>query len=292
MRLWLVLGASTAALAGTMAADAAPSVEIRAAAARVQVIPESRSDIQVTLVRADTRLPIRVRRLGDRVYITGDVGHRIRGCLGPDGHPGVAVFGRGAIPFDQLPQLVIRTPAAVRLVAGEAVFGQIGRAASVDFTNEGCGDWVLADVTGRLRLNQAGSGAAKAGAAGSSDLSVVGTGGISVGRIGGELTAVSSGAGGIVVAAVSGKVDARVGGSGDIDLASGFAGDMTVSIAGSGAVRFRGTARTLRASIAGTGDISVERVTGEVTRQVFGAGRVRIGPLVAPAASASVRPAR
>ena len=290
MRLWLILGVSSAVLAAEPAV-AAPSVEIRGAAARVQVIPESRTDVQVTLVHADPRLPIRVRRLGDRLFVIGDVAHRIRGCVGPGGRPGVAVFGRGAIAYEQLPKIVIRTPPAVRLVAGEAVFGDIGRSASVDFTNEGCGDWTLADVAGRLRLNQAGAGAARAGSAGSSDLSVVGAGGISVGQVRAGLTAVSSGAGDIAAAGVYGRLDARVGGSGNIDLASGSVGDMTVSIAGSGAVRFRGTARTLRAAIAGTGDISVEKVTGRVAKQVFGAGRVRIGPFAVPAA-ASVRPAR
>jgi hypothetical protein len=291
MQLWLILGVSSAVLAAVTAVDAAPSAEIRGAAARVQVIPESRADIQVTLVHADSRLPIRVLRLGDKIFIMGDVAHRIRGCVGPGGRPGVAVFGRGAIAYDQLPQLVIRMPAAVRLVAGEAVFGVIGRSASVDFTNQGCGDWTLADVAGRLRLNQAGAGAARAGAAGSSDLSVVGAGGISVGQIRSGLTAVSSGAGDITVAGVHGRLDARVGGSGDIDLASGSVGDMSVSIAGSGAVRFRGTARTLRVSIAGSGDVSVATVTGQVTRQVFGAGRVLIGPLAVPAGP-SLRPAR
>ena len=291
MRLWLTLGVSGAALAAVAAAYAAPSVEIRGAAARVQVIPESRNDIQVTLIHADPRLPIRLRRLGDRLYVTGDVAHRIRGCVGEGGRAGVAVFGRGVVPYDQLPQLVIRTPMAVRLIAGEAVFGAIGRAASVDFTNQGCGDWTVGDVAGRLRLNQAGAGAARAGSAGSSDVSVFGTGGVSVGQIRGVLTAVSSGAGDVKVGALYGRLDARVGGSGDIDIAAGAVGDMTVAIAGSGAVRFRGVARTLRASIAGAGDISVDKVTGAVTRQVFGTGRVRIGP--APATgSASVRPGR
>jgi hypothetical protein len=289
MRPRLILGAASVALAAVTSAAATPSVEIRGAAARVEVIPEARGDILVTLVHADPRLPIRIRRLGDRVFVLGDVAHRIRGCGGPHGGASVAVAGRGSIAYDQLPHLVIRTPLAVRLLAGEAVFGSIGRSASVDFTNQGCGDWTLANVAGRLRLNQAGAGAARAGAAGSSDLSVVGAGGISVGQIRSGLTAVSSGAGDIAVGGVYGRLDARVGGSGNIDLASGSVGDMTVSIAGSGAVRFHGAARTLRVAIAGTGDVRVETVTGKVTRQVFGAGRVRIGPLGVPA---SVPPAR
>lgn len=280
MRSWLILGAAALFGAGLPddAARAQPSVELHGVAARVQVIPEARRDVSVSLVRADARLPIRVRRLGDRIYLTGDVGHRVRGCGTDSGRRGVAIWGRGVIPYEQLPQLVIRTPPVVRLLAGEAVFGEIGRSTGVDFTNEGCGDWTIADVQGRLRLNQAGSGAARVGSAGPSDLSVIGAGGIAVGDVRGGLTAISSGSGDISVASVTGAMDARVGGSGGIVVGAGTVDALTVSIAGSGAVRFRGVARSLRASIAGSGDVSVARVTGPVSRQVFGSGQVRVGP--------------
>ena len=267
--------------AGVMAvaqvAVAAPSVQVRGAAARVTIIPEARRDIAVSLTHADPRLPIRITKLGDRIFITGDVGHRVHGCHTPAGRRGVAVWGRGVIPYEELPTLVIRTPTMVRLSAGEAVFGDIGRSASVDFTNQGCGDWTIADVQGRLRLNQAGAGDARTGSAGSSDLSVAGSGGISTGPVRDGLAAVSSGSGAIVVASAFGPVDARVAGPGGITLAGGSVTAMTVSIAGSGAVTLHGVAHSLRASIAGSGDVTVDKVTGPVTRQVFGSGAVRVG---------------
>jgi hypothetical protein len=277
MRPWLTFGVMGMFLAAAAPGRAAPSLDIRGVAARVTVIPEARGDIAVVVVQGGARLPIRMRRTGDQLHLTGDVGHRIHGCPVVRGEKGVAIWGRGVVPQDQLPQLVIRTPMAVRIAAGEAVFGEIGRGASVDFTNRGCGDWTIGDVQGRLRLNQSGSGDARAGSAGSGDLSVAATGGIVAGEIRGGLTAVSSGSGSIAVAAVFGAVDARVAGSGDIDLASGAVGDMTVSIAGSGAVRLRGSAQTLRAAIAGSGDVTVTRVTGAVSKQVFGSGAVRVG---------------
>jgi hypothetical protein len=258
-------------------AIAAPSVQVRGAAARLVIVPEARRDIAVSLTHADPRLPLRITRLGDRIFITGDVGHRVHGCRTPAGRRGVAIWGRGAIPYEQLPTLVIRAPLAVRLSAGEAVFGEIGRSASVDFTNQGCGDWTIGDVQGRLRLNQAGAGDARSGSAGSADLSVEGSGGIATGQIRNGLTTVSSGSGAIVVAAVFGPVDARVAGPGGITLAYGSVSAMTVSIAGSGAVTLRGVARTLKASIAGSGDVTVDKVTGPVTKQVFGSGAVRVG---------------
>jgi hypothetical protein len=267
-----------AAIAGAARARAAPAVEIRGAAVRVTIIPEARTDIAVSLVHAESRLPIRIRQQGDRLTILGDVAHRIHGCPGTAPRRSVAIWGLGAVTYDRLPQLTIRTPLAVRVTAGEAVFGDIGRAGSVDVTNQGCGDWTIADVAGRLRFNQAGSGAARAGGAGFGVLSVAATGGVSAGVMRTGLTAVSSGSGAITVAKVFGPVDARVAGSGGIDLGEGVVTTLNVSIAGSGAVRLRGTAGSLRASIAGSGDVTVAKVTGTVTRQVFGTGAVRIGP--------------
>lgn len=270
-----VLAIGVAAVA--QGAMAAPAVQVRGAAARLTIIPEARRDIAVSLTHADPRLPLRITRLGDRIFITGDVGHRVHGCRTAAGRRGVAIWGRGAIPYEELPTVVIRTPMTVRLSAGEAVFGDIGRSASVDFTNQGCGDWTIADVQGRLRLNQAGAGDARTGSAGTSDLSVAGSGGIFTGAIRGGLTAVSSGSGAILVGAVYGPVDARVAGPGGITMAAGSVTAMTISIAGSGAVTLHGVAQSLKASIAGSGDVTVEKVTGPVTKQVFGSGAVRVG---------------
>jgi hypothetical protein len=274
-QLAAVLAVGAAAVA--QVASAAPSIQVRGAAVRLSIIPEARRDIAVSLTHTDPRLPVRIAKLGDRIFITGDVGHRVHGCRTPAGRPGVAIWGRGTVPYEELPTLVIRAPTTIRLSAGEAVFGEIGRSASVDFTNQGCGDWTIGDVQGRLRLNQAGAGDARTGSAGSSDLSVAGSGGISTGPIRGALTAVSSGSGAIEVASVSGPVDARVAGPGGITIGGGSATVMTVSIAGSGAVTLHGVARSLRASIAGSGDVTVDRVTGPVTKQVFGSGAVRVG---------------
>ena len=277
MRLVITLGAFVAALTAPASAFAAPAVEIRGVAARVTIIPEARGDIVVTVARADPRLPIQIRKLGDHIYVLGDVGRHVHSCRTPQGAKVVSVWSRPTFPLEQLPQLIIRTPMAVRLSAGDAVFGEIQRCASVDFTNKGCGDWTIADVQGRLRLNQAGAGDARTGSAGSSDLSVAGSGGISTGALRGGLKAVSSGSGDIAVASVSGPVDARVAGPGNVYMAAGSVGAMTVSIAGSGAVTLRGTAASLKASVAGRGDVSVARVTGLVVKQVFGAGAVRVG---------------
>jgi hypothetical protein len=268
------------ALALVMAAPAvaAPSLQIRGAAARVYVVPEARTDIRIVVLHADPRLPLKVHTSGGKVLVTGDVGRRVHRCVGPGQGRGVEVWGRGQIAWDALPVLVARTPPDVRVSVGDAVFGAIGRSASVDFTNQGCGDWAIANVRGHLRLDQAGAGVSRAGAAAGANLSVAGSGSIATGVVHGALTAVSSGSGDIDVVRVAGPVDVRVAGTGDVDIAGGHAGRMDVSIAGSGNVRMNGEAASLTASVTGTGDVLVGTVTGKVVKQVFGSGQVKIGP--------------
>jgi hypothetical protein len=264
------------ALIAAAPASAAPSLQIKGAAAQVVIVPEARADVRVIVLRTNPRLPMRIHAAGGKVLVTGDVGRRVRGCV-RSGQGGVEVWGRGRIAAAALPYLVVRTPLDVRVSVGDAVFGAIGRSASVDFTNQGCGDWTIANVRGRLRLDQAGAGYSRAGAAAGADLSVAGSGRIAIGAVTGRLTAVSSGSGDIGVAHVAGPVDVRVAGTGDIDLDGGSATHMEASIAGSGSVRLAGTAQSLTASITGSGDVVVGAVTGPVVRRVFGAGEVKIG---------------
>ena len=73
----LVLAALTLAIGTAGAAAAAPSAEIRDAAARVTVIPEARADVAVILVKANPKLPIWITKVGDKILIHGDVGHMV-----------------------------------------------------------------------------------------------------------------------------------------------------------------------------------------------------------------------
>jgi hypothetical protein len=277
MRHLIVFGVAAGLCAG--AAHAVPTVQIRGVAARVAIIPEARSDIRVTVLRTNPRLPLHIRRIGGKILIAGDVSRRVHSCDAPTTPGAISLKSRGDIPIASLPWLVIRTPLDVRLEAGDAVFGVIGRSASLDFTNLGCGDWTIADVRGRMRIDQAGAGHTRTGSAGSADLAVAGSGQVDVRAVGQGLAAVSSGSGDIDVARVkSGAVDTRIAGTGNIAIAAGQAGPMTASIAGSGDVRMGGSAQSLAASIAGSGDVTVAKVSGRVTRQIFGPGQVRTGP--------------
>ncbi len=284
MRVWTLgrrtavgAGALAAVLIGAAEAAAAPSLEIRNAAARVVVIPEARSRIAVTLIHANAQLPVRITRAGDKVIVRGDVGHQVHGCPAPAGGRVVQIRGRGPFALNDLPRLVVRTPLDVRVSVGEAVFGAVGRGASLDLANQGCGDWVIGNMRGKLKISQAGSGNARAGSAGSADLSMAGSGSISIGNIRSGLTAISSSAGDITAASVAGPLTVRVAGSGDIRAKTGRVTMMNASIAGSGNVWFGGVADSLVASVAGPGGINVNQVSGPVTRRIFGSGAIRVG---------------
>jgi hypothetical protein len=267
---------ATAATSMVGAATAAPSIEISQAAARVTVIPEARGDIAVFVVRPNPRLPLAVSRAGDHWIVRGNVGHMVN-CGGWGGRPSVSVWLRGRFSYEDLPQVVVRTPLDARVSAGEAVFGAVGRSRSVDLDSHGCGDWTVGDVAGPMRLNVAGSGDVRTGALGSAQMHASGSGNIATQAIRGGLQASVSGSSDINAAAVYGPLDVHVGGSGDVRIPAGRVTTMNVAIAGSGDVRFGGVAGALNADVAGSGDVSVGAVTGPVIRHVAGSGDLRIG---------------
>jgi hypothetical protein len=255
----------------------AASVEVKDAVARVVVIPEARSDIKVEFLSSNARLPLKVRSLGDRVIVDGDLDRRIRSCHSNGNNIRVRVSGVGEVSYEDMPQIVIRTPKDVNLETGGAVFGSVGKSASLDLANAGCGDWTVANVAGRMKINQAGSGNTVTGSSGEAVLRVAGSGDVRTGEVTGPMTVDVAGSGNINAVSVSGALNVKVAGSGDVRIAGGHATEMSVSIAGSGDVRLDGVADSLHARIAGSGDVHVKQVNGPVSKAVVGSGGVSIG---------------
>jgi hypothetical protein len=276
MRTLLMLTATAAALFAAGAASAA-SVEVKDAVARVTVIPESRSDIKVEIVQTNPRLPIEVRTFAGQTIVDGGLRRRIHDCHGNGENVSVRVRGVGDVAWREMPQIVIHTPRDVDVDAGGAVWGSVGRSASVRLGNAGCGDWTVANVEGAMRISQAGSGDTHAGSAGSAKVRVAGSGDTMVGDIKGALDVDIAGSGDVTVASIEGPMEVHIAGSGDVKVASGHATTMGVFVAGSGNVSFGGVAETLRARIAGSGDVRAKQVTGSVSKTVMGSGGVTIG---------------
>ena len=276
MRTALLL-AATAALVLAAGAACAASVEVKDAVARVTVIPEARSDVKVEVIQANGKLPLEVRTFGGQTIVDGHLGHRIRDCHGNGENVSVRVRDVGDVAWKDMPQVVIHTPRDVDVNAGGAVWGSVGRSASVKLGNAGCGDWTVGNTDGAMRISQAGSGDTRTGSAGETSIRVAGSGNTTTGDIKGDHKVTIAGSGDVAVASLAGPMDVHVSGSGDVKIAAGRATSMTVGIAGSGNVDFRGSADTLKAHIAGSGDVRAKQVTGSVSKMVVGSGGVTIG---------------
>jgi hypothetical protein len=278
MRALLILAAGAAALgfAGTAAAD--PSVKIKDAVARVVVIPEARGDVKVEFLTTNRSLPLTIRQRGSETIVDGNLKrNRINGCNSVMGKTVIHVRGVGDVKWEDIPQVVIRTPLNAEIGANGAVFGSVGRTDSLELGNAGCGDWTVANVKGRLELSQAGSGDAKAGSAGSAEINIAGSGDVTTQEIGGDLEINIAGSGGVKTASVAGALDANIAGSGDIVVAGGHSRSVDISIMGSGGVDFGGVAQKVDVSVAGSGDVRIARAEGPVSKSVAGSGEVIIG---------------
>lgn len=277
MRLPVIIAGFGVLLAAGAAQAASPEVEIKDAVARVTVIPEARSDVKVEFLSTNAQLPLQVRTQNGKVIVDGAMERKIRGCDGSGTGVTVNVSGVGQVRYADMPQVVIRTPKDAHVEAGGAVFGVIGKSTSLELSNAGCGDWTVADVTGNLKLNLAGSGDTWTGRAGAAHLRVAGSGDVKTKAITGGLQVDIAGSGDVWAASVDGPLDVKIAGSGDVKIAGGKAAAMTVSVAGSGGVDFSGSADSLKARIAGSGDVKVRSVKGEVSKAIVGSGAVTIG---------------
>ncbi len=275
MRLRTILLAAIA-VASAGAAQAA-TIEVKDAVARITVVPEDRKDVRVEVVAPNAKLPVGIRVVGDRTVLDGGLNRKIRNCRGSGERAMVDVRDVGVVSFAEMPQVVIHTPRDVRIDAGGAIFGAIGRSGSLELGNSGCGDWTVANVDGEAKISQAGSGDTRMGSSGGLKIRVAGSGDVASGDVRGGLDVSIAGSGSAHVKSVDGPLNVSVAGSGDVEINGGRASAMKVSIAGSGDVDFAGPVDSLAARIAGSGDVRVAAVRGQVSKTVMGSGSVRIG---------------
>jgi len=274
----LLLLASAAALGFAGAACADPSVKFKDAVARVEVIPEARTDVKVEFLTTNQSLPLNIRKAGNDVTVDGGLKmNRINGCNTVMGKRVVHVRGVGDVKWEDIPQVVVRVPLNAEVGANGAVFGNVGRTDNLELSNAGCGDWTVANVKGKFELNQAGSGDTKAGSAASAEINIAGSGDVRTQAIGGDLEINIAGSGGVTAASVNGKLEANIAGSGDVTVSGGRSRSVDVSIMGSGDVDFGGEADTVDVSVAGSGDVRIAKVNGSVRKSVAGSGDVIIG---------------
>jgi hypothetical protein len=284
-----------AALAAFASAASAADLRIENTAARVVVIPEARSDVQVTVTPGAARVPqLSVRRAGATVIVDGDLGRRIDGCgsgwnmFGNNNNDSrdanrqtVEIDGVGRVRVADLPLITARVPMNAVVSAGgrgaNALWGRVGPSRTLNLAASGCGDWTVGDVAGPASIAVAGSGDVMGGRTGPATIRIAGSGDVRLGEVMGPLDAAIGGSGDIRVATASERLTVSIGGSGDVTVEGGRFRTVDARIAGSGDVRVNGPVQDLNANIAGSGDVRVGQVSGRVSRRVAGSGDVIVG---------------
>jgi hypothetical protein len=124
-----------------------------------------------------------------------------------------------------------------------AVDGMIGKA-------------VIGDTYGPMKFDTSGSADARIGNVANAEISVAGSGRVTVGNVGGDFKAETAGAGDI--------------------LAGNIGGEANADIAGSGSVSAGQVARGVHIEIAGSGDFTAASVNGQTHIEIAGSGSVNI----------------
>lgn len=289
IRSTIAFGVAAMAMLAASGASA-QAIKIENAVARVVYIVEDRSDVAVEVSNETGAMPaLQVSRSGGDVTIRGNVGGRrntirINEChtgrsRSPQSSPGegasVTIDGT-RIALSQAPMIVLRGPRSVKINTSGAVFGSIGRGAqTVELGSGGCGDWVVANVSGSSSINIGGSGQVWSGSADRLKVAIGGSGDVRAGQVR-ALEVAIGGSGDVSVQEVNGPVAVSIAGSGDVNVADGRISDLSAQIVGSGDIDIGGTVEDASVGIMGSGDVRVRRVTGNVTKRVFGSGEVRI----------------
>lgn len=283
----LAIGALGAALAAGSPAQAA-SLELKQIAAKVVIVAEPRSDVAVTIVRSNPKLPLRVRR-GESGLVVVDSGKEwwpellsghITSCHMRDEGETIHVGGAGTFREEDLPELLVRVPMDAKVSSSGAVIGSLPKADSLNLSIAGCDRWTIGDIRGRLRLETSGEGRVRAGAVGRADIDVSGSAKVAVRKAEAGLAADISGAGDVHAGEVGGELVVDIAGSSHVDVDGGHIGRLKGSIAGSGEVNFGGTADRVKMDVAGSGHVTVAHVTGQpggVDQRIMGAGEIDVG---------------
>jgi hypothetical protein len=149
-------------------------------------------------------------------------------------------------------------------VSGTALDAQIGRARTADLSVSGTGKLTIADVEGALAARISGSGKIAAGSADSADLIISGSGDITAREIRHDLAARISGSGDIKAGSANGAVSATIAGSGSLTVERGRADPFTVKITGHGDVSFGGAVVNPDIAVTGAGDVKLGSYTGKL----------------------------
>lgn len=274
MRVQLGVGAALFAMAVAGQAAAAELV-FRDVVARVVVIPEARSDIQVEVSPGRDGAPtVRVARSGDTVTVSG--GSRVRQCnFDGDGSGWIRLSNGPRVDMQDAASVTVRAPRDVRISGGGAILGSIGRSQTLSIEQSGCANWTAADVAGVFQAEISNGANLRAGAAPTARLTATNGGAVRVVRAE-RLEAIATNGGHVKASAAPGVVSATATGGGVVSIDGGATRSLTGVATGGGSIRHKGRVGELDANATGGAVIRVEHAGRVLSRSARGGSSVVI----------------
>lgn len=176
-------------------------------------------------------------------------------------------------------------PISLESVASDATIGKVSQA---NVSLGGSGKIAIADVSGELKLEIAGSGRITSGHAGSVRADIAGSGEAQLGTISGGVNIDIAGSGDFTAAKVNGPVHVDIAGSGNVKIADGVADPLKVDILGAGDLYFGGTAVNPSISAMGSGNVRLKAYRGKLSND--GMADVQVGSFTPPTPPTPPRP--
>ncbi|HTP78107.1 MAG TPA: DUF2807 domain-containing protein [Rhizomicrobium sp.] len=168
-------------------------------------------------------------------------------------------------------------PVDLESVSSNATIGKVTQA---KISLGGSGKIAVADVSGDLELDIAGSGRITAGHAGNVRADIAGSGDAQIGSVSNGVTVDIAGSGDFTAAKVNGPVHVDIAGSGNVKIADGVADPLKVDILGAGDLYFGGVAVNPSISAMGSGNVHLKSYRGKLSND--GMADVRIDETAPP----------
>ncbi|HEX8231795.1 MAG TPA: hypothetical protein VF559_00415 [Caulobacteraceae bacterium] len=275
-----VLALALAAAAAPLTASAAELV-VDGAMARIAVVPEARSDLRVEVTPgSNPMLAVQVRKVGDRVLLHSDL--VVRSCTGDSDKDGrwrdMRVRFRNGAQADmaEAPVITVHAPRDLNISGHGPVSGVVGAARNLSLRYDGCGNWRLDDIAGRLDAQASRGASVRAANVGTGVFRTDSGGAVSAESVA-DLDLDARNGGAISVARASGRARLNAQAGGAISVSGGRTRDLQVVAESGAAVSYGGRAGAVNASAHGGAVVSIAQADGPVTRSSGGGSILSIG---------------
>jgi hypothetical protein len=246
-----------------------PQAVVDVRSAKVVVVPQARSDIQVGLSGTPQ---LRVERRGSTVIVSDRAGRRWIDFGRCDPRAGIA--GR---PGSVTPVVTLYTPLDVDVRGKGVISGTIGPARNVLLTSQACGQWQVAQVQDQLRLAQMGEGRIHAAGGRVVAARAENAGRVEIGRASQGLDAYVRKGGVVEAGQVDGRFNAELWGKGLIRSRAGYIFRGYIYARGPGRVEHLGTVSGLASENRENARVRIGVVTGTVSAIDKDGGRLSYG---------------